>query len=234
MAGERRACTAPRRIPLSTPETDGEALRPHDLLWIRDPEDIRSISEVPAWASREWLSLAPGVVRREAVAERDMAPVGLRGRARSERFAAYVAREGIRRRVTPEALAQARAWCGNSALASVPCVRALSRVAPELDRLRLTWGITGSVGFALASGVSTLRQDSDLDLLLRAERPLSREAARALFALLQAAPAHIDMQIDTGRGGFALAEWAGQADRVLLKTGRGPLLVADPWAADGS
>jgi phosphoribosyl-dephospho-CoA transferase len=156
-----------------------------------------------------------------------MAPVGLRGRARSERFAAYVARECIRRRVTPEALAQARAWRGNIALASLPCVRALSRVAPELDRLRLTWGITGSVGFALASGVSTLRQDSDLDLLLRAERPLSRDEARA-----QAAPARIDMQIDTGRGGFALAEWAGKADRVLLKTGRGPLLVADPWAAD--
>ncbi len=96
------------------------------------------------------------------------------------------------------------------------------------------WGITGSVGFALASGVSTLRQDSDLDLLLRAAQPLSRDEARALFSLLQAVPARIDMQIDTGRGGFALAEWAGEADRVLLKTGRGPLLVVDPWAADAS
>jgi phosphoribosyl-dephospho-CoA transferase len=32
--------------------------------------------------------------------------------------------------------------------------------------------------------VSTLRHDSDLDLLLRAARPLSREEARALFSLL--------------------------------------------------
>ncbi len=113
-------------------------------------------------------------------------------------------------------------------------MRALSRVAPELDGLRLTWGITGSVGFALASGVSTLRPDSDLDLLLRAPHPLSRDEARALFALLQAAPARIDMQVDTGHGGFALAEWAGQADRVLLKTASGPLLVTDPWAEDAS
>jgi phosphoribosyl-dephospho-CoA transferase len=37
------------------------------------------------------------------------------------------------------------------------------------------------------------------------------------------------MQVDTGHGGFALAEWAGKADRILLKTGRGPVLVADPW-----
>ena len=64
--------------------------------------------------------------------------------------------------------------------------------------------------------------------------PLSRDEARALFTLLQAAPARIDMQVDTGHGGFALAEWAGQADRVLLKTASGPLLVADPWAEDAS
>jgi phosphoribosyl-dephospho-CoA transferase len=42
------------------------------------------------------------------------------------------------------------------------------------------------------------------------------------------------MQVDTGHGGFALAEWAGNADRVLLKTGRGPLLVSDPWVDDAS
>jgi phosphoribosyl-dephospho-CoA transferase len=98
----------------------------------------------------------------------------------------------------------------------------------------LAWGITGSVGFALASGVSTLRQDSDLDLLLRASKPLPRGEARSLLALLQASPARIDMQVDTGHGGFALAEWAGNADRVLLKTGRGPLLVSDPWVDDAS
>ena len=212
-----------------------EQFNPHDLLWVREPADVRSISEeVPAWASRAWLSVAPVVVRRAAVGEGGLVPVGLRGHARHERFAACVAREHIARRVTPEALAQAHGWRTGAALADLPCVRALSRVAPELDELRLTWGITGSVGFALASGVSTLRPDSDLDLLLRAPHPLSRDEARALFALLQAAPARIDMQVDTGHGGFALAEWAGQADRVLLKTASGPLLVTDPWAEDAS
>ncbi|SAK70145.1 Phosphoribosyl-dephospho-CoA transferase [Caballeronia arationis] len=206
-----------------------EVIRPHDLLWIETPRDIRSISDVPAWASHEWLSIAPVVVRREAVSEPGLVPVGLRGRTRSERFAAFVAGERIARRVTPEALARARGWRANLALAGLPCVRALARIAPELDRLRLTWGITGSVGFALASGVSTLRQDSDLDLLLRAGKPLPREEAQALLSLLRTVPSRIDMQVDTGHGGFALAEWAGKADRILLKTGRGPVLVADPW-----
>lgn len=211
-----------------------EVIRPHDLLWIATPQDIRPISDVPAWASPEWLSIAPVVVRREAVAEHDLVPVGIRGRTRGERFAAFVARERIVRRVTPEALARGRGWRAHVALANLPCIRALDRLAPELDRLALTWGVAGSVGFALASGVSTLREDSDLDLLVRAERPLPREEARALLSLLRAAPARIDMQVDNGHGGFALAEWAGRADRVLLKTGRGPVLVADPWAPDAS
>jgi phosphoribosyl-dephospho-CoA transferase len=215
--------------------TFDEPLRPHDLLWASGPDDIRSIAKVPSWASREWLLQAPVVVRREAVSEAGVVPVGLRGRARNERFAAYVSHEHIVRRVTPEALAEGRAWHTNAALGDVLCVQALSRIAPELDRLRLTWGITGSVGFALASGVSTLRQDSDLDLLLRSPKSLPRDEARALLALLQASPAaRIDMQIDTGHGGFALAEWAGLTDRVLMKTAHGPVLVSDPWGTDAS
>ncbi|MDR5740945.1 MULTISPECIES: malonate decarboxylase holo-ACP synthase [unclassified Caballeronia] len=208
-----------------------EAPRPHDLVWVEAPEDIVATSAMPAWATREWLSVAPAVVRREA-AERGVVPVGLRGHARNERFAAFVNVERIARCVTPEALARARGWLdADGALANLPCMRALAFIAPRLDALALTWGVTGSVGFALASGVSTLREDSDLDLLLRADRPLPRDDARALLSLLQAAPARIDMQVDTGHGGFALAEWTGRAGRVMLKTGRGPKLVADPWTS---
>ena len=215
---------------MGTVRSTGTSFRAHDLLWIDEPHALHSTATVPAWVSREWLTLAPVVVRREAVVDDRLVPVGLRGRTRSERFAAYVAREHVQRRITPESLAQARAWRQHAALASLPCVIALNRVAPDLDGLRLTWGITGSVGFALASGVSTLRLDSDLDLLLRADQPLSRDDARALVALLESAGARVDMQVDTGDAGFALAEWAGHAERVLLKTQQGPVLVADPWA----
>lgn len=215
-------------------DTAGAALRPHDLLWIAKPQEIRSRLQVPGWASCAWLSHAPAVVRREALAEPCLVPVGLRGRARSERFAACVARAGVHRRIAPETLVEARAWRRCAALASLPCVRALERVAVELNRLGLTWGITGGVGFTLASGINTLRPDSDLDLLLRAGRPLSRDDARSVYAMLQSVGARIDMQLDTGHGGFALAEWAGKADRVLLKTEHGPRLVAAPWAAGAS
>ncbi|WP_272945771.1 malonate decarboxylase holo-ACP synthase [Paraburkholderia sprentiae] len=189
---------------------------------------------MPAWASPEWMRIAPAVVHREDVRGRDAVPMRLRGRNRSDRFAAFVTRDRIVHRVTPEALVQARAWCSAPELPGLPCVRALACVAPEFDRPGLTWGITGSVGFALASGVSTLREDSDLDVVLCAGHALSRDAARDVLSPLNAAPAHIDVQADTGHGGFALAEWARESERIMLKTRRGPLLVADPWTTEAS
>ena len=216
---------------MRTAQATGATLRAHDLLWIAEPHELRSTSTVPVWATRGWLTLAPMVVRRETVVDDGIVPVGVRGRGRSERFAAWVARKRVRHHVTPESLAQARGWRRHAGFAKLPCVSALNHVAPELDRLQLTWGITGSVGFALASGISTLRSDSDLDLLLRAGKPLSRDDARSILSVLQAAGARVDMQVDTGDAGFALAEWAGLTDRVLLKTGQGPMLVANPWAA---
>jgi hypothetical protein len=133
---------------MRTARATDATLRPHDLLWIGDPHDVRSTSPVPAWATRKWLTLAPVVVRRETVIDDGLVPVGLRGHERSQRFAACVPRARIRRHVTPESLAQARAWRRHAGFAKLPCVSALNRVAPELDRLQLTWGITGSVGFA--------------------------------------------------------------------------------------
>jgi hypothetical protein len=36
-----------------------------------------------------------------------------------------------------------------------------------------TWGITGSTGYALATGIPVIHADSDLDLLIRAPQPIS-------------------------------------------------------------
>ena len=55
------------------------------------------------------------------------------------------------------------------------------------------------------------------------------ELLKAQLAALQAkAPCRLDIQVDTGAGGFALAEYV-RGGRVMLKTAHGPVLVADPW-----
>ncbi|WP_215409201.1 malonate decarboxylase holo-ACP synthase [Janthinobacterium sp. JC611] len=205
-----------------------DAWRAHDLLWASClPED----ATLPAWADAAWLRAAPLVVRR-ASATLGRIPVGLRGMLRSERHACEVDAAAVVRRVTPEALAR---------LARTPppgfdctALDALRQVAPLLDATGWAWGPTGGVGFALASGLPVLRADSDLDLVLRIAAPPDGAQAEALRAIAASVTSRItacrlDLQIDTGHGGFAYAEWAAGRGRVLLKTERGPVLTAAPW-----
>ena len=79
-----------------------------------------------------------------------------------------------------------------------------------------TWGITGSTGYALATGIPVIHSDSDLDLLIRAPRAVSPEAFTGWQGQLSRALWRADTQEDTPDGGFALA--AGLRDaKTLLK-----------------
>lgn len=203
--------------------------RPHDLLWGMTAEHLPP--DAPAWVRAALARHAPVVVRR-AVAEPGWVAVGIRGPAREQRFAGWMRLEAIRRRLSPEAIARAGRWRAH-AQPQWPALRALAQLAPELAECGLAWGITGSLGFELASGLPAAHPASDLDLLLRAPQPLSRGRAQALCTLLDGAPGRVDAQLETPGGALALREWAKGAARVLLKASGGPLLVGDPWAAAG-
>ena len=193
--------------------------RAHDLLW------TSGMLDAPPWASQDWLQRGPLVVRR-AVAAPGRIPVGMRGALRSERQACEIDAASVLRCVTPEMLSALP--CDGAGYAALA---ALNTVAPLLDATGWAWGPTGGVGFALASGLPVLRADSDLDLVLRIAQPpdaAQSDALRAIAASITGC--RLDMQIDTGHGGFAYAEWAAGRGKVLLKTDRGPLLTAAPWA----
>jgi len=197
---------------------------PHDLLWTDGPGALKAPGPLPDWACAGWLAQAPVVLRREQMADARWLPVGLRGRQRSQRFAAYLRRDAVHRRLRPEELAGMPLPPGAPA-----ALQDLRRVAPALDALGLPWGPTGGAGFQLASGLPVLHDGSDLDLLLRAPRPLDAGQLRALRAAIGLARGRVDLQVDTGRGGFLFSEWAGGAARVLLRTADGPVLLRDPW-----
>jgi len=199
--------------------------RPHDLLWGLRPEHLPQ--ETPAWARAALGGHVPVVVRR-APAEPGWVAVGIRGAAREQRHATWMRMSEISRLVSPQAVVRAGRWRSH-AQPQWPALRALRQVAGQLDALGLAWGVTGSLGFELASGIRAAHPDSDLDLSLRAAHPLSRPEARTLCTLLDEAPGRIDLQLETPCGAVALREWAGEAPRVLLKTQDGPLLVSDPW-----
>ncbi|NWC73432.1 malonate decarboxylase holo-ACP synthase [Pseudomonas sp. P7759] len=189
----------------------------HDLLWGMTPAHLPA--DAPAWAVE---AIGTVVVRRAIVAPGWIA-VGVRGRLREQRFAAEMPIAAVQRRVTPQALREV------TSMRDLPALHALEQLRPLLAPLN--WGVTGSAGFELATGIEALHAQSDLDLMLRTPEPLDRNDARDLLTTLDNAACAVDMQLQTPFGAVALREWAGSSRRVLLKTARGAHLVIDPWQA---
>ncbi|APQ14386.1 phosphoribosyl-dephospho-CoA transferase [Pseudomonas oryzihabitans] len=197
---------------------------PHDLLWGLTPDALPPAA--PAWAIEVVQAGLPVVVRR-AAPEIGRIPVGLRGTTRAERLAAWLEPDSVLQQRSPEALRI------SNGCRDLPVFDTLARLQTLLDDLGLPWGPTGAAGYELASGWPALHEGSDLDLLIRCTAPLPRDQARALLASLQAqALCRLDIILETPLGGVALADWAGNAPRVLHKTAAGPRLVTDPWPGE--
>ena len=196
------------------------ALLAHDLLWGMTPRQLPV--DAPAWVIDSISAGQPVVVRRALSAAGQVA-VGVRGPLREQRFATQMEVAAITRRVRPEEL------CRVQGLRDFPALRALAQLRSHLDGSGWVWGVSGSAGFELASGFAALHEGSDLDLILRTPRPLSRVDAQALVAVLDTAVCRVDLQLQAPSGAVALREWAGASSRVLLKNAIQATLVTDPW-----
>jgi phosphoribosyl-dephospho-CoA transferase len=163
-----------------------------------------------------------------------MIPVGVRGMTRSQRFAAWVAFDEIADRLSPEDLTDSGHVPAQQRRDAVPALAALDCVADLLNRRGFPWGPGGSVGFELATGESTATAVSDLDLILRQGRRLELSEGIALLDALTAAaaPARVDVLLETPCGGVSLADFAATPAQVLVRTPCGPRLSADPWKTD--
>jgi len=192
----------------------------HDLLWGMTP--AHAPADAPAWVLAALGAGQPVVVRR-AIAQPGHVAVGVRGRLREQRFAAEMPLALVQRRVVPEALREV------ISPRDLPALRALVQLRPVLAQK--DWGVSGSAGFELATGIEALHASSDLDLILRAPEPLERRDAADLQAILDTADCVVDLQLQTPFGAVALREWAGSSRRVLLKAASGAHLVIDPWQA---
>jgi phosphoribosyl-dephospho-CoA transferase len=209
----------------------GHGYRPHDLLWLADAAALVVQESLPRWVTPAWVAVSPVVVRRAIPAIASEVPIGLRGVMRSERCAAYVSADRVMRSLTPEAIARRASTSAAVRASALPCLRTLAHVAAALNALPLAWGVTGSVGFTLASGVDVLRFDSDLDLVVRAPSTDDANALHSVAALLRDLEARVDVQVETSFGAFALQEWLSTGGPVLLRTNCGPVLVDDAWSS---
>ena len=210
----------------------GRPATTHNLIRLRDPIALSAAEPLPAWVEPA-LERAPWVVVRRGYVRDGMMPVGVRGLARHQRFAAFLAVADIADQLSPEDLTDPRYVIERKREDAAPALAALARVGPVLASRGHRWGPGGSVGFEIATGMATATSSSDLDLIIWQKHRLGPEEAIDLRAVLAeaAAPARIDVLLETPRGGVSLADLAAMAARVLVRTPGGPELLADPWMA---
>jgi phosphoribosyl-dephospho-CoA transferase len=205
----------------------------HDLIRPREPSALTADAPAPSWLGAALERVPWVVVRRGPVCD-GMIPVGARGSARRQRFAAFLSVAEIAERLSPEDLIVSLRALEQERRDAVPALAALARVSPILSRRGSRWGPGGSVGFEIATGVPMATSSSDLDLIVRQERRIEPGEAGDLLAALAeaAAPAQIDVMLETPRGGVSLADLAAMPARVLVRTPGGPRLSVDPWRVD--
>ena len=205
----------------------------HDLVRLRTPEISAACGSEPSLIKHSWvkasLKRSPWVVVRRAAAPQGFIAVGVRGEKRHERWGGLVRLERIAERTRPWDL---RTRTISNERVSLPAMQALRHLETELSQLPLQWGPGGSVGYEIASGVSTATLRSDLDLIIRAPVRLELALAKDILATINTAPARVDARVETLSCGFSLQEYCSDTTRkILVHTPTGYALSDDPWEA---
>ena len=201
--------------------------RVHDLLLLRS--DVVSSAGV---AKPEWVSSSRAgnlwVVVRRANAPDGLVAAGIRGIHRHQRWGGFVDLADVKQTLRPSQLSSRMAHPTRHAL---PVIATLCWLERQLGRSELDWGPAGSVGFELATGRQVITATSDLDLALFAPTRFTRATARVLWSLMSAAPAKVDVRVETPHCGFSLEEFAREGtEQVLVRLPAGPRFAADPWS----
>lgn len=195
-------------------------LEAHDLLWGMTVDFLTD--DAPLWVKEVLLRGDPVVVRR-AMTPVDQVAVGVRGQFRHQRYAAQMPRSAMSRKLKPEALIHVDTQQFQH------LAERLQTISSIMKNFSGCWGYTGSFGFELATGIQTVNQQSDIDLLIRAEQPFAKKQAIELLETFQQAGLNVDIQLQLPQGGLALKEWARNSGKVLLKRPDGAVLIENPW-----
>ncbi|MFV5364406.1 malonate decarboxylase holo-ACP synthase [Acinetobacter oleivorans] len=195
-------------------------LEAHDLLWGMTVDYLAD--DAPLWV-KEVLQRGDPVVVRRAITPVDQLAVGVRGQFRHQRYAAQMPRIAINRQLKPEALIHVDTQQFEH------LAERLQSISSIMKCFAGCWGYTGSFGFELATGIGTVTEQSDIDLLIRAEQPFAKKQAIELLENFQQVGLNVDIQLQLPQGGLALKEWAGNSEKVLLKRPEGAVLVENPW-----
>jgi phosphoribosyl-dephospho-CoA transferase len=201
--------------------------RVHSLLEIDAKQFCLVQDSLPRWVEEELLR-TPFVVIRRGVETEFGIPVGVRGAARNERWAAFCDPKFVKRVIPPPQLV------GRTAPAfrmdAIPALRSLRILEGRWSTIPYPWGPGGSIGFELATGSQVAKPASDLDIVIYIDSRMTTGEAADLCISAGDLPAAVDIRVETPICGFSLKEYAGQGtERILLRTPAGVVLGDDPW-----
>ena len=203
------------------------SVRAHDLLEIDAKQLLSSQVSAPHWVEGE-LRESPFAVVRRGPAPGHQIPIGVRGTGRNQRWAAFCHLKLVKSILAPSQLLT-RAIPTSRATA-IPALRSLDVLKERWMENVISWGPGGSVAFELASGRHVTTPESDLDIVIYAERRMTAEEAKSLCDRGMNLPAVVDIRVETPVCGFSLKEFADPSPAViLLRVPRGTVLAKDPW-----
>ena len=158
-------------------------------------------------------------------------PVGIRGINRHQRWGGFADIADVNERLRPSQLFSSMASRTRISLPALVALFWLELQLDKLDKSQLDWGPVGSVGFELATGRQVITATSDLDIALFAPSRFTHATACDLWSVMSAAPAKVDVRVETPYCGFSLEEFArAGTERVLVRLPAGRRFAADPWA----
>jgi phosphoribosyl-dephospho-CoA transferase len=199
----------------------------HDLLLLRSGVVSSADVAKPAWVTASRAGNLWVVVRR-AIAPDGLVAAGIRGFHRYQRWGGFADLADVKERLRPSQLFSRMA---SRIRISLPAFAALFWLEEQLGKSELDWGPVGSVGFELATSQQVVTATSDLDLALFAPARFTRNTARDLWRVMSAAPAKVDVRVETPYCGFSLEEFAREeSEPVLVRLPANRHLAVDPWA----
>jgi phosphoribosyl-dephospho-CoA transferase len=207
---------------------DPHSVRTHDLLEIDANQFIAAQASPSQWVEAS-LRKSPFFVVRRDRATGEQIPVGVRGAQRNQRWATLCHPKFVKNILTPPQLLGRTVPIARAN--ATPALRALQLLKERWMDREHPWGPGGSVGFELATGTHVVKPESDLDIVLYAERRITAEEAKSLCDRAMDLTAVVDIRVETPTCGFSLIEYAQTASSsILLRTPSGHLLGDDPWS----
>lgn len=204
------------------------SVRVHDLLEIDAQRFVAHQPTAPEWVA-ESLRTSPYVVVRRGPDTKPVIPVGVRGVQRNHRWPAYCLSKVIKNIHTPPRLLERR--LPQSRVNAIPALRALRLLKNRWRGVTHLWGPGGSVGFEIATGLPVVKAESDLDIVLYAEKRITVDEAKSLCKRAMELPVVVDMRVETRLCAFSLWEYASESPRpILLRSPTGVMFRTDPWS----